>query len=79
MVYGPENCRSEIHSLRPGEFHRIYRVEHPEGLGDVIFEIFPARDDEAWDTLCYSRIADVRRVEELARRILLRYDTPSPD
>ena len=77
ILWLPSGRRAvNVHTVRRGAITHIYRVEFPDGTGDV-----------RWSPLLmsemgpggFSGIPDVRRVEELARRILLRYDTPSPD
>ncbi|HEX8203891.1 MAG TPA: hypothetical protein VF590_25675 [Isosphaeraceae bacterium] len=66
-----------IHSLGRGRVGHIHRVEHPDGSGDVLFG--PRPDGaEAVARLGFRAIPEARRVEELARTILIDPD-PIPE
>ncbi len=77
ILWLPQPRRAvETHSILRGHVDHIYRNEYPDGTGDVRWS--PLRMS-VLGPCGFEGIADVRRVEELAHRVLLGYDTPSPD
>lgn len=63
----------EVHTIGPGAIKKIHRLELPDGSGDVIFA---ADDEESWEQPSLLGVREVRRVEELIRRTLLRHESP---
>lgn len=62
----------EVTTIARGQARLIRRVEHPDGSGDVLFAVQDAwlLEGEGWKPGGFEGITDVRRVEDLARRIL---------
>jgi hypothetical protein len=69
----------QVRSFRPGEMNTLFRIEHPDDSGDLIFHELPLPPGLWWVLfgvtatvqLGFKRIAHVRRVEELLRRSLM--------
>jgi hypothetical protein len=76
----------QVRSFRPGEMNTLFRLEHPDDSGDLIFHELPLPPGLWWVLfgesgtfqLGFKRIAQVRRVEELLRRTLLELPHESP-
>lgn len=65
----------EVRSFPRGTIAAVHRAEYPDGSGDVLFERTPT--DRYQPAVGFEGIADVRRVEDLARRVLLAPDPQS--
>jgi len=63
----------EVHTIGPGAVKKIYRLELPDGSGDLIFA---ADGEEPWEQPGLLGVREVRRVEDLFRRTLLRPEPP---
>jgi hypothetical protein len=63
----------EIHTIPRGKLVNVHRIEYADGHGDVIFSYQRVGNDEVggWRPIGFEGVAEVRRVEELVRRILL--------
>lgn len=62
---------TEVHTIKAGTVRNIHRVEYPDGSGDVILTV----DSQDWMTpTAFEGVAEVRRIEDLARRVLLHSD-----
>jgi hypothetical protein len=78
----------QVRSFRPREMNTLFRIEHPDDSGDLIFHELPLPPGLWWvlfgETgtyqLGFKRIGHVRRVEELLRRVLLEphHESPAP-
>lgn len=62
----------EVISIAKGQARMIRRVEYPDGSGDVLFTVADARlpDGELTAPGGFEGITEVRRIEDLARRVL---------
>ena len=69
---------TEVHSYGPENVVRVYRVEYPDGTGDLNLTLRPERESYTSHSPSFTRIRDVRRVEELARQTLAMDRPPSP-
>jgi hypothetical protein len=58
----------EVHSIARGTVKAVHRLEYPDGSGDVKFD-YPG--EEYLGPRGLDAVADVRLVEDLARRILI--------
>jgi hypothetical protein len=67
----------EIHSIGRGKVGHIHRIEHPDGSGDVLFCSSPDRTKDS-QRLGFRAIPEARRVEGLAREVLLE-PAPGPE
>jgi hypothetical protein len=66
-----------VHSVPRGGVSIVYRVEHPDGTGDVMFDGNPDLFDYHYGRR-FADLSDVRRIEEQVRRILVVEKPPSP-
>ncbi|MFO0951326.1 MAG: hypothetical protein U0835_09280 [Isosphaeraceae bacterium] len=67
-----ESAGTSVISFRTGEVARVHRVEFEDGSGNVVFTPRePPHRYEFPHLSGFERIAEVRRVEEMARRILV--------
>lgn len=57
-----------VRSYTRGKFKDVHRVEYPDGTGDVICN---TPGDDYWATCRFEGVADVRRVEEIARHLFI--------
>jgi hypothetical protein len=64
----------EVHSFHRGRVKDVRRVEYPDGSGDVIFALNEARYDEV-ESGRFVGVAEVRRVEDLVRKVLIVLDS----
>ena len=62
----------EVHTIARGTVKKIHRLELPDGSGDVIFA---ADGEKSWDPPRLEGVREVRRVEDLIRRNLLRTES----
>jgi hypothetical protein len=62
---------TEVHSYGPENVLRVYRVEYPDGTGDLNFTLRHGRESYRDHSPTFTRIRDVRRVEEIAKQILV--------
>jgi hypothetical protein len=60
----------EVHSVARGGVKRVYRVEYPDGSGDVIFHQ-PTEAEGYWTPPGFEKVPEVVRVERLVRESLL--------
>jgi hypothetical protein len=64
----------EVYSFHRGRVKDVHRTEYPDGSGDVIFALKDARYDES-ESGRFVGVAEVRRVEDLVRRVLVQQDS----
>lgn len=63
----------EVYSVPARSLFRVYRVELPDGSGDVIFDY---DGSGAWNTDGFLGVSEVSRIEALARTVLI---DPNPN
>lgn len=74
----PKSGGDEVFQLTPDKIRDIHRVEFPDGRGDVVFRLIGAHLEypNSYQGVAYPTsfqgVADVRLVEGMARRVLLR-------
>jgi hypothetical protein len=59
----------EVIPIWRGQVEQVYRLEHPEGSGEVVLNL--GRGHLGRGTASIEVVSEVRRVEDLARRVLL--------
>jgi hypothetical protein len=64
----------EVHSFARGRIKDVHRAEYPDGSGDVILTLQEPRYDEV-QSGSFLGVAEVRRVEDLVRRVLIAHDS----
>lgn len=69
----PGTRATEVFTRQARTIAGIHRVEFPDGTGDVVFEQEPA-----WNEAGFLGIAEVRRVEALARTVLVDPELAKP-
>ncbi len=72
----PKTGGVEVFQFTADKIRDIHRVEFPDGRGDVVFRLSPTSSihwDRPWEhSKAFQGIANVRVVEGMARRVLLR-------
>jgi hypothetical protein len=68
IIWVPSSGLVQIHSFTRGSIKTIYRIEYPDGSGSVRFH-YPT--EEGYQPPAFERVANVRFVEDLARRTLI--------
>lgn len=73
IIWVPQDRKGTVavHSFRRGQVSRVHRIERPDGSGDVFFSLAEGAG-QPWSTPeGFKGIPEVRRVEDLTRRVLL--------
>jgi hypothetical protein len=70
----PGSKAVEVYSIPRGRIKDVHRAEYPDGSGDVIFALQDPGYDES-QSGGFLGVAEVRRVEDLVRRVLIAHDS----
>lgn len=75
IIWQPQGTTGavNVYTVTKGSVDGVHRLEFPDGTGDVLFKVPGLQfGDEYWGPTGFARVTNVRLVEELVRRTLVK-------